>query len=149
MSDGSAPGADGSVSGAALRLTLVDPAGHNGFPGTVVTEVLYEVTPDSALRIDYRATTDAPTVLNLTNHTYFNLAGEGSGSCHDQLLAINAEVVQPVDPKRQIPVGFCVRGRHPVRLPGDEADRARHRSAWGSAAASSSRSPVATTTTGC
>ncbi len=105
VSDGSAPGADGSVSGAALRLTLVDPAGQNGFPGTVVTEVLYEVTPDSALRIDYRATTDAPTVLNLTNHTYFNLAGEGSGSCHDQRLAINAEVVQPVD-QRQIPVGF-------------------------------------------
>jgi aldose 1-epimerase len=101
-----APVPDGGAAAAALRLTLVDPAGHNGFPGTVTTEVLYEVTADNALRIEYRATTDAPTVINLTNHTYFNLAGEGSGSCHDQLLAISAAVVQPVD-RRQIPVGFA------------------------------------------
>jgi aldose 1-epimerase len=96
----------GSSESGALRLTLVDPAGRNGFPGTVVNEVLYEVTPDNALRIDYRATADAPTVVNLTNHTYFNLAGEGSGSCLDQLLAINARVVQPVD-SRHISVGFA------------------------------------------
>ena len=95
-----------AVDGVALRLTLLDPAGRNGFPGTVANEVLYEVTPDNALRIDYRATTDAPTVINLTNHTYFNLAGEGSGSCHDQLMAINARLVQPVD-RAQIPVGFA------------------------------------------
>ena len=95
-----------AVDGVALRLTLLDPAGRNGFPGTVANEVFYEVTPDNALRIDYRATTDAPTVINLTNHTYFNLAGEGSGSCHDQLMAINARVVQPVD-RAQIPVGFA------------------------------------------
>lgn len=98
--------ADGAGGVDALRLSLVDPSGHNGFPGAVVNEVLYEVTPDNALRIDYRATTDAPTVVNLTNHTYFNLAGEGSGSCYDQLVAINAGVVQPVDPL-QIPVGFA------------------------------------------
>jgi aldose 1-epimerase len=100
-----APVSEGSDRAAALRLTLVDPAGRNGFPGTVVNEVLYEVTPDNALRIDYRATTDAPTVINLTNHTYFNLAGEGSGSCHDQLVAINAPVLQRVD-RRQIPMDF-------------------------------------------
>jgi aldose 1-epimerase len=94
-----------SSCGAGLRLKLVDPAGRNGFPGTVLNEVVYEVTPDNALRIDYRATADAPTVVNLTNHTYFNLAGEGSGSCYDQQLAINAGVVQPVD-RMQIPVGF-------------------------------------------
>jgi aldose 1-epimerase len=100
-----APVSDG-VAGAAVRLTLVDPAGRNGFPGAVANEVLYEVTPDNALRIDYTATVDAPTVVNLTNHTYFNLAGEGSGSCHDQLMAINAGVMQPVD-QMQIPVGFA------------------------------------------
>jgi aldose 1-epimerase len=100
-----APAPGGAGGGDGLRLTYVDRAGHNGFPGAVRNEVIYELTPDNALRIDYRATADAPTVINLTNHTYFNLAGEGSGSCHDQLLAINAGVVQPVDPT-QIPVGF-------------------------------------------
>jgi aldose 1-epimerase len=97
----------GSGSGAAsLRLTLVDPSGHNGFPGTVRTEVVYSVTADRALRIEYRASTDAPTVVNLTHHTYFNLAGEGSGDVYDQLLAVNAAVFQPVD-SSQIPVGFA------------------------------------------
>ena len=90
---------------ASLRLTLVDPAGHNGFPGTVRTEVVYSVTADHALRIDYRASTDAPTVVNLTNHTYFNLAGEGSGLVYDQRLAVNADVFQSVD-SSQIPRGF-------------------------------------------
>jgi aldose 1-epimerase len=91
--------------GVALRLSYVDPAGRNGFPGTVSNEVVYAVTRDNALRIEYRARTDAPTVVNLTNHTYFNLAGEGSGDVYGQLLAINAELVQPVD-EAQIPVGF-------------------------------------------
>jgi aldose 1-epimerase len=91
---------------ASLRLTLVDPAGHNGFPGTVRTEVVYSVTADRALRIEYRASTDAPTVVNLTHHTYFNLAGEGSGDVYDQLLAVNAAVFQPVDGS-QIPLGFA------------------------------------------
>jgi aldose 1-epimerase len=92
--------------GMALRLTYVDPDRRGGFPGTVSNEVLYTVTPDNALRIDYRATTDAPTVVNLTNHTYFNLAGEGSGDVYTQLLAINAGAIQPVD-DLQIPAGFA------------------------------------------
>lgn len=91
---------------ASLRLTLVDPSGRNGFPGTVRNEVVYSVTADHALRIDYRASTDAPTVVNLTNHTYFNLAGEGSGPVYDQLLAVNADVFQTVDAS-QIPCGFA------------------------------------------
>jgi aldose 1-epimerase len=93
-------------SGESLRLTLVDPSGRNGFPGTVRNEVVYAVTADNALRIEYRASTDAPTVVNLTNHTYFNLAGEGSGPVYDQLLAVNAAVVQFVDPV-QIPTRFA------------------------------------------
>jgi aldose 1-epimerase len=91
---------------ASLRLTLVDPAGRNGFPGTVRNEVVYSVTADHALRIDYRASTDGPTVVNLTNHTYFNLAGEGSGDVHEQLLAVNAAMFQMVD-SSQIPIGFA------------------------------------------
>jgi aldose 1-epimerase len=98
-----APFSDGSDR-ASLRLTLVDEAGRNGFPGTVRNEVVYSVSADDALRIEYRASTDAPTVVNLTNHTYFNLAGEGSGDVYDHLLAVNADVVQPVD-RMQIPHG--------------------------------------------
>jgi aldose 1-epimerase len=102
-----APGSVGSRSGdASLRLTLVDPSGDNGFPGTVRNEVVYSVTADHALRIEYHATTDAPTVLNLTNHTYFNLAGEGSGDVYDQLLAVNADVFQAVD-SSQVPREFA------------------------------------------
>lgn len=91
---------------ASLRLTLVDEAGRNGFPGTVRNEVVYSVTADDALRIEYRASTDAPTVVNLTNHTYFNLAGEGSGDVYEHLLALNAAVFQTVD-SSQIPREFA------------------------------------------
>ncbi len=134
--------------GSALRLSYVDPDGRNGFPGSVRIEVVYAVTRDNALRIDYRASTDVPTVVNLTNHTYFNLAGEGSGDVYDQLLAINAAVVQPVDSSAD-PRRVRRRGRDAVRLPGDEADRARHPRGRRCRAAISWRSPAATTTTGC
>jgi aldose 1-epimerase len=98
--------------GSALRLSYVDPDRRNGFPGTVQVEVTYAVTRDNALRIEFRAICDAPTVVNLTNHTYFNLAGERSGDVYDQLLAINAAVVQPID-SSQIPMGFAGVGGTP------------------------------------
>ena len=82
--------------GAALKLTYTDPNGHNGFPGTVGHRHVH-AHAGNALRIDYRATTDKPTVINLTNHTYFNLAGEGSGTVNDQVLQINANSYTPVD----------------------------------------------------
>jgi len=91
--------------GGAVRLRHVDPDGLNGFPGTVSNEVEYSVTGDNALRIEYRASTDAPTVLSPTSHTYFNLAGEGSGDVYGQLLAINAHAVQRVSDVG-IPTGF-------------------------------------------
>jgi len=90
----------------ALKLTYTDPSGYNGFPGTVTTAVTYTLTQGDALRISYQATTDAPTVINYTNHTYFNLAGEGSGDVYAQKLAINSSTFQPTD-ANLIPTGFA------------------------------------------
>ena len=90
----------------ALKLAYTDPSGKNGFPGTVTTEVTYTLSNDNALGISYRATTDAPTVINYTNHTYFNLAGEGSGNVYNQKLAINSNTFQPTN-SVQIPTGFA------------------------------------------
>src|SRR5690242_7034090 len=67
-----------SAKAVSLKLTYTDPNGTNGFPGTVNTTVTYTLTQTNALRITTQATTDAPTVVNYCNHTYFNLAGEGS-----------------------------------------------------------------------
>ena len=76
---------------AGLRLMLVSPDGDMGFPGTVKCTVTYKVLPDNTWTIDYEATTDKPTVLNLTHHTYWNLAGEASGNVLDQELQIFAD----------------------------------------------------------
>ena len=70
------PFQDGATAG--LELTLVSPDGDMGFPGTVQAKVTYRVLPGNVWRIDYEATTDKPTVINLTHHTYWNMAGEGN-----------------------------------------------------------------------
>ena len=88
-------------SGTSLRLRLVSPDGDQGFPGTVTAEVAYSVTQDS-IRLDYAAHCDAPTVINLTNHIYFNLAG--GGSVAQQELQLNADAMTPTD-TWQIPTG--------------------------------------------
>src|SRR5205807_8723772 len=87
-----------------LRLTYTDPDGYNGFPWTVQNSVTYMLNNKIELVIHYAATTDKPTVVNFTNHTYFNLAGEGSGDVFDQRLRINAGRYTPVD-ANLIPTG--------------------------------------------
>jgi aldose 1-epimerase len=91
----------------AAMLRLVSPDGDNGYPGQLTVEVVYTLDEDDGFRIDYRAETDQPTVLNLTNHSYFNLAGNGSGSALDQYVTINADRFTPAD-KHQIPTGEII-----------------------------------------
>ena len=90
--------------GVAATLSYVSPDGDQGFPGTLTTQVTYSLSNDDALRIDYVASTDKDTVVNFTNHSYFNLAGNGSGSVADQLLLVNADRYTPVGPD-VIPTG--------------------------------------------
>jgi aldose 1-epimerase len=90
--------------GVAATLSNVSNDGDQNFPGTLTTHVTYTLTNDNALRIDYLVSTDKDTVINFTNHSYFNLAGNGSGSVADQLLLVNADRYTPTGPD-QIPTG--------------------------------------------
>jgi aldose 1-epimerase len=88
-----------------VRFHRLSPAGEGGFPGNLAVTVEYRLpASENALRIDYGATTDAPTVLNLTNHAYWNLAGDGAGTIEDHEIMLNASAYTPVKPN-QMPTG--------------------------------------------
>ena len=91
----------------ALILHLVSEDGDQGFPGKVEVQVTYVFSKENELLIHYEATTDAPTIVNLTNHAYFNLNGHDSGSIFDQELQINAHAVNEVAPGL-IPTGRLI-----------------------------------------
>jgi aldose 1-epimerase len=89
---------------ASLELTYVSRDGEEGFPGTLTARVVYTLTDANELKIDYSASTDKDTVINLTNHSYFNLSGQnGSTVLNDQIM-INADAFTPVD-QNLIPTG--------------------------------------------
>lgn len=90
---------------AAVRLTYLSPDGEGGFPGNLAVSVTYTLTEANVLRLDYRATTDKPTPINLTNHAFFNLAGEGD--VVDDRLTLHADRTTVADPAL-IPTGEIV-----------------------------------------
>jgi len=87
-----------------LVLSCVLPDGLDGFPGTLTTTLTYSITKDGGLQISYEATTDKATVVNLSNHTYFNLDGSGNGDIMDHELMINAGFITETD-RSNIPTG--------------------------------------------
>lgn len=90
--------------GQRLELSMTSPDGDQGFPGEVKVRVVYTLSVDGGLRIDYRAVSDRPTVINMTNHSYFNLNGDLSSSVLNHTLMIAADFYTPVD-GTQIPLG--------------------------------------------
>lgn len=88
--------------GPALELTYLSPDGEEGYPGNLSTRVVYTFTDDNALKLDYSATTDKDTVVNLTHHSFFNLAGQGDILGHE--LTLYADKFTPVD-ETLIPTG--------------------------------------------
>ena len=80
-----------------IQLSILSPDGAEGYPGNLKVTMTYALTPDNEFKITYRATTDKPTVVNLSHHGFFNLKGECAGTINDHLLTINADYITPVD----------------------------------------------------
>ena len=86
-----------ALSDNALELTLTSPDGDENFPGNVTAKVLFTLTEDNAIDIKYTATTDKKTIINMTNHSYFNLSGDPAKAATDHILYVNADHYTPVD----------------------------------------------------
>jgi len=87
-----------------LALTYLSPDGEEGYPGNLACKITYKLTHKNELQINYQATTDKPTILNLTNHCYFNLKDGGATTCLNHELHIFADAFTPID-KNTIPTG--------------------------------------------
>ncbi len=90
--------------GPSLKLTYISKDGEEGYPGTLVVTATYTMTNRNELKLVYRAKTDKKTIVNLTHHSYFNLAGQGKGDILDHLVTLKADRFTPVD-KNLIPTG--------------------------------------------
>ncbi len=85
------------IGDSAVELSYLAKDGEEGYPGNLNCKVVYTLTSNNELKINYEATTDKPTVVNLTHHSFFNLAGEGASTINDHVLTINADKYNPVD----------------------------------------------------
>lgn len=93
-----------NVADNAVTFGYVSPDGEENYPGTLKVLITYSLSEDNAVTINYKAVSDAATAINLTNHSYFNLAGQGNGDIKDHIVKINANKYTPVDDEL-IPVG--------------------------------------------
>ena len=97
-------GVKSTADGEAVKLTYTNPDGEMGYPGNVAFSVVYTLTNNNELKLDYEASTDKATHINIASHSYFNLAGEGNGSVEDHELMINAKAFTPMNDV-SIPLG--------------------------------------------
>ncbi len=94
-----------AVTDSSLTLHFLHPDGMEGYPGNLDITMTYSLTSKDELRVDYRATTDAPTPVNISHHPFFNLRGEGEGTVEDYAMCINADGYLPID-SLSIPLGY-------------------------------------------